>query len=73
MPFENPATQLNRFYDVFAWRVSVPEERKVAILFNNISERKRAAIALEEANANLEKRCRSEQLSWPGGQTSYAP
>jgi PAS domain S-box-containing protein len=56
MRFESPAAQLNRFYDVFAWRVGAPMERKVAILFNDISERKRAAIGLQEANASLEKR-----------------
>src|SRR5262245_781462 len=46
MRFEKPAEQLHRFYDVYAWRVGESAERKVAILFNDITKRKRA----EEAN-----------------------
>jgi PAS domain S-box-containing protein len=40
--FENPASQLNRWYDVYAFRVGQPQERKVAVLFNDITERKQA-------------------------------
>lgn len=40
--FENIAEQLQRYYEVFAWRIGAPEERKVAILFNDITERKQA-------------------------------
>jgi len=40
--FENPAAQLGRWYDVYAFRVGQPEERQVAVLFNDITERKRA-------------------------------
>jgi PAS domain S-box-containing protein len=39
--FEHVAEALNRYYDVFAFRVGAPEDRQVAILFNDISERKR--------------------------------
>jgi PAS domain S-box-containing protein len=39
--FENPAAQLHRWYDVYAFRVGELQERKVAILFNDITERKR--------------------------------
>ena len=39
--FENPAAQLHRWYDVYAFRIGEPQERKVAILFNDITERKR--------------------------------
>ena len=39
--FEHAAEALNRFYDVFAFRVGAPEERQVAVLFNDITERKR--------------------------------
>ncbi|HEV2664777.1 MAG TPA: PAS domain S-box protein, partial [Blastocatellia bacterium] len=46
MRFEKPAEQLHRYYDVHAWRVGESGERKVAILFNDITKRKRA----EEAN-----------------------
>ncbi len=40
--FQNPATKLGRFYDVYAFRVGEPGERKVGILFNDITKRKRA-------------------------------
>ena len=39
--FENPSTQVPGHYEVFAWRIGAPAERKVAILFNDVSERKR--------------------------------
>jgi PAS domain S-box-containing protein len=38
--FENEARALGRFYEVCAYRVGGPESRKVAILFNDITERK---------------------------------
>ena len=58
--FENRAQQLNRWYDVYAFRVGVPEDRQVAILFRDISERKRleaevsrGAQQLQSANEEL--------------------
>ncbi|MCP3469776.1 PAS domain S-box protein [Bradyrhizobium sp. CCGUVB1N3] len=42
MRFENEARQLGRWYDVFAFRVEDPKRRHVGILFNDITERKRA-------------------------------
>jgi PAS domain S-box-containing protein len=39
--FENRAEQLHRWYDVYAFRFGQPENRQVAVLFNDISERKR--------------------------------
>ena len=35
--FENPALALGRFYDVYAFRLGRPEQRQVAILFNDIT------------------------------------
>jgi PAS domain S-box-containing protein len=40
--FRNRAEQLNRTYDVYAFRFGDPKNRHVAILFNDISERDRA-------------------------------
>lgn len=40
--FENRAAELGRYYDVYAWRIGVPGEHKVGILFNDITDRKRA-------------------------------
>src|SRR5260370_30323614 len=42
MRFENEAKQLGRWYDVYAFRVDDPHRRRVGILFNDITERKRA-------------------------------
>src|SRR5262249_28280196 len=36
------AKQLGRWYDVYAFRVEDPKRRRVGILFNDITERKRA-------------------------------
>ncbi|XGV98540.1 MAG: PAS domain S-box protein [Leptolyngbya sp. BL-A-14] len=40
--FESASDALNRWFDVYAFRLGRPESRKVAILFKEISERKQA-------------------------------
>jgi signal transduction histidine kinase len=54
--FENYAAPFNRWYDVFAFRTGEPQERRVAILFNDITERKRAEGELLDLNNTLERR-----------------
>jgi PAS domain S-box-containing protein len=44
--FENRAEAMGRNFDVFAFRVGAPESRRVAVLFTDVSERKRAQEAL---------------------------
>lgn len=39
--FESPARELNRWFDLYAFRVGEPASRRVAVLFNDITERKR--------------------------------
>lgn len=39
--FQNPADALGFYYDVYAFRVGEPGQRQVAVLFNDITERKR--------------------------------
>ena len=48
--FENPAKELHRWYDVYAFRIGLPENRQVAILFNDITERRRIERELREAD-----------------------
>jgi PAS domain S-box-containing protein len=52
--FVNEAKMLNRWYDVNAYRVGGQDSRKVAILFNDISDTKRAEIALRESKERLQ-------------------
>ncbi|MEA3209307.1 MAG: hypothetical protein QOE70_2364 [Chthoniobacter sp.] len=47
--FVNEAKALNRWYEVSAFRFGGAESRKVAILFNDITEPKRAEAALRES------------------------
>lgn len=54
--FINEAAALNRWYEVHAYRVDRPEDRHVAILFNDISEYKRAEKALSKAHDEMELR-----------------
>ena len=47
--FQNRAEQLHRWYDVYAFRFGQPENRQVAIFFNDITEGKRAEAELRES------------------------
>jgi len=52
--FENYSDPMQRWFDVYAFRLSPPEERKLAILFNNITDRKRAETARQRLAAIVE-------------------
>jgi PAS domain S-box-containing protein len=63
--FENEAKALGRHYDVCAYRVGGPESRKVAVLFNDITERKRAEAAVRESEDRFRTMANSmPQLAW---------
>lgn len=47
--FEARADPLGRWYEVFAFRIGLPEQRQVAILFKDILPRKKAEAALRES------------------------
>jgi PAS domain S-box-containing protein len=47
--FEQRAEQLGRVYDVYAFRMGVPAEHQVGILFSDITERTRAEQRLRES------------------------
>lgn len=49
--FEHKTEPLNKWFDVFAFRIGNPTDRKIAIIFHDISERKRAEAAINELNA----------------------
>ncbi len=51
--FENRAEELHRWYDVYAFRFGEPENRQVAILFKDITERKRAQVELSKKTEEL--------------------
>jgi signal transduction histidine kinase len=54
--FQNRAEQLHRTYDVFAFRIGDPQDRQVAILFNDITASKEAEDRIVRLNAALEAR-----------------
>ncbi|CAN5757449.1 hypothetical protein BH18ACI4_BH18ACI4_17640 [soil metagenome] len=54
--FENRVEQLRRWYEVYAFRFGEPQNRQVAILFNDINERKRVEEDLRSAKYGLEER-----------------
>jgi PAS domain S-box-containing protein len=47
--FENFASQLDRWFDVNAFRVGNPQDRTVSVLFSDITERKRGEEALRQS------------------------
>ncbi len=52
--FEKRAAQWQRWYDVYAYRVGRPEDRQVAILFQEITDRKQAEGQLRRAREDLQ-------------------
>jgi PAS domain S-box-containing protein len=55
MRFEQGSATLERWFDVFAFRTGDTSEGRVAILFNDISARRRAEEALQRLNETLEQ------------------
>jgi PAS domain S-box-containing protein len=60
--FVNKAEQLHRWYDVYAFRIGNPEDRHVAILFNDITERKQISDALRLSQENLDLALKSAEM-----------
>ena len=54
--FENEAQPLDRWFDVYAFRTGAAHEHRVAILFTDITVRRRAEQHLRELNETLERR-----------------
>jgi diguanylate cyclase (GGDEF)-like protein/PAS domain S-box-containing protein len=57
------AEALSRWFDVYAFRVGDPADRHVAVLFNDITARKRAEQALLESEAQLHHRAHHDLLT----------
>jgi len=53
--FEEHSETLRRTFDVYAFRIGAPDERKVAVLFTNITERKRAEASLRESERRMQE------------------
>ena len=51
--FEAQARALGRWYEVYAFRVGDPAQYRVGVLFNDISDRRRAELALRESELRL--------------------
>lgn len=72
--FRNRAAALHRWYDVYAWRYGRPQDRQVAILFNDVTDRVQAMQAMRELNESLEARVeeRTRQLRVLAGRLTLA-
>jgi PAS domain S-box-containing protein len=51
--FEQGSGMLGRWFDVYAFRTSEPAQRRVAILFNDISARRNSELALQESETRF--------------------
>ncbi len=52
--FQNHAEAFDRYYDLYAFRVGEPEQRRVGVLFTDITKRKKAEADLRRYAAELE-------------------
>ncbi len=57
--FERPAEKLDRHYDVYAFRVGPPHLRRVAVLFSDITGRKREEERLALISAEIDHRAKN--------------
>lgn len=57
--FEREAAALGRWYDVYAFRVDAPEDRRVAVLFNDITAQKREAERVRLLAAEIHHRAKN--------------
>lgn len=53
--FENFAETLDRWFEVHAFRVEPPQDHRLAVLFSDISARKKGELALRQAHAHSEE------------------
>lgn len=53
--FEHGSESMGRWFDVHAFRVGEPEDRQVAILFDEISQRRKSELALRESQERLQQ------------------
>ncbi|MFM7424697.1 MAG: ATP-binding protein, partial [Elainella sp.] len=60
--FENGSASMNRWFDVYACRTGQPEERQVAIVFKDISLRKRIEVERQQTAAVIAADLRDTQL-----------
>jgi diguanylate cyclase (GGDEF)-like protein/PAS domain S-box-containing protein len=60
---EDHAASMGRWFDVYAFRVGEPHERKVAVLFNDITERKRVDEMLRDREALLRHQAHHDTLT----------
>ncbi len=65
MRFVNEAKELNRWYDVYAFKIGGIESREVAVLFNDITKFKETENELKESQDTLEEKVkqRTEELA----------
>ena len=54
--FEERAAALGRWFDVEAFKIGAPEERRIGVLFNDITARREAEESVRRLNAELEAR-----------------
>ncbi len=55
---ENDEPTMNRTFDVYAFRIGQPEQRRVAVLFNDITVRKQNLVAMDSARREAESQRR---------------
>jgi len=57
--FQAPAAALERWFDVFAFRIGAPEDRRIAIVFSDITERRQTEDRLQTLAAEMAHRAKN--------------
>ncbi|WP_407571754.1 PAS domain S-box protein [Deinococcus altitudinis] len=68
--FEDRSEPMNRWFDVYASRVGGVASRRVALVFNNVTERKQAEAEIQELNRVLEARVAARTRELEGERAS---
>ncbi len=71
--FERELVKTGRYFELAAFRIDPPERRQVAVLFQDVTQRHQAELALRELNYTLERHVAAEVAERTKNRRGAAP